>query len=396
MVGQRIKSPMRCFPFLAVLALAAPASAAPCGGDVSTFLQAMKAEALALGLPEAAINAVLDDAQIDPAVIKADRAQGIFRKTFIDFSTALISKNRIENAALYGRKYDVAFAAAEQKFGVSRGVILAFWAFETDFGQVQGNFDTRNALITLAHDCRRPEIFQPQVMAAIALTDKGGFLPGQTKGAWAGEIGMVQMQPRDILERGEDGDNDGAITLATSAPDAIVSAAHMLQFYGWRAGEPWMQEVSVPQTMDWSQSGLETERPSVAWQAMGVAPKVGQLAPLPASLILPQGRKGPAFLVYPNFKVLFEWNKSFTYVTTAAHFAARIEGAAPYDSGTPEIGLTTDQMIALQKKLATRGYKMGKADGVLGAATRAAVQAEQKRMGLPADGWPTPALLELL
>ena len=212
----------------------------------------------------------------------------------------------------------------------------------------------------------------------------------------AGEIGMVQMLPRDILERGEDGDNDGAITLATSAPDAIVSAAHMLQFYGWRAGEPWMQEVSVPQTVDWSQSGLETERPSVAWQAMGVAPKVGQLAPLPASLILPQGRKGPAFLVYPNFKVLFEWNKSFTYVTTAAHFAARIEGAAPYDSGTPEIGLTTDQMIALQKKLATRGYKMGKADGVLGAATRAAVQAEQKRLGLPADGWPTPALLELL
>jgi hypothetical protein len=129
---------------------------------------------------------------------------------------------------------------------------------------------------------------------------------------------------------------------------------------------------------------------------MGVVPKAGKLADLPASLILPQGRKGPAFLVYPNFKVLFEWNKSFTYVTTAAHFAARIEGAAPYDAGTPDAGLDGDQMIALQLKLAKRGYEMGKADGVLGAATRAAVQAEQQRLGLPADGWPTSDLLDLL
>jgi lytic murein transglycosylase len=356
----------------------------------------MGTEAAALGLPDAAIRAVLDGAQLDPAVIKADHAQGIFRKTFIDFSTALISKNRIENSAIYARKYNAAFDAAEQKFGVSRGIILAFWAFETDFGQVQGDFDTRNALLTLAHDCRRPEVFQPQVMAAIALTAKGDFAPGQTKGAWAGEIGMVQMLPRDILERGEDGDGDGLITLASSAPDAIVSAAHMLQFYGWRAGEPWMHEVVVPQTLDWSQSGLVTELPSATWQAMGVVPKAGKLASLPASLILPQGRNGPAFLVYPNFKVLFEWNKSFTYVTTAAHFAARIEGAAPYDAGHPDAGLEGDQMIALQQKLAKRGYEMGKADGVLGAATRAAVQAEQKRLGLPADGWPTPELLNLL
>ena len=157
-----------------------------------------------------------------------------------------------------------------------------------------------------------------------------------------------------------------------------------------------MQEVTVPQTMDWAQSGLVTELPSSTWQAMGVVPKAGKLADLPASLILPQGRKGPAFLVYPNFKVLFEWNKSFAYVTTAAHFAARIEGAAPYQAGTPDAGLDGDQMIALQQKLAKRGYEMGKADGVLGAATRAAVQAEQQRLGLPADGWPTPDLLDLL
>lgn len=381
---------------LALWALAIPAAAAPCGGDFSIFLQEMGDEAASLGLPDQAIGAMLNGAQQDPAVIKADHAQGIFRKTFIEFSTALISKNRIKNAALYADKYDAAFRQAEQKFGVSRGIILAFWAFETDFGQVQGDFDTRNALLTLAHDCRRPDVFQPQVMAAIALTAKDGFVPGQTKGAWAGEIGMVQMLPRDILERGVDGDGDGKITLASSAPDAIVSLAHMLQFYGWRAGEPWMQEVSVPETLDWSKSGLETQLPAADWLALGVMPKAGKLPRLPASLILPQGRNGPAFLAYPNFKVLFEWNKSFTYVTTAAHFATRIEGAAPYDARTPDAGLNGDDMIALQQKLAQRGYKMGKADGVLGAATRAAVQAEQHRLGLPADGWPTPDLLARL
>ena len=383
---------MRLF-LIALLALPCPANAAPCGGDFQTFLTAMAADARTQGLPDDAVHAFLEGGQIDPAVIKADHGQGFFRKTFIDFSQALISKSRIQNAAIYSKKYDAAFKAAEKKFGVSRGIILAFWAFETDFGQVQGTFDTRNALLTLAHDCRRPDIFQPQVLAAIALTAKGDFAPGHTIGAWAGEIGMVQMLPRDILERGEDGDGDGKITLKTSAADSILSAAHMLQFYGWQAGQPWLAEVTVPANLDWSQSGLDTTLSAAQWQAMGVKPKAGALANLPASLLLPQGRKGPAFLVYPNYKVLFNWNKSFVYVTTAAYFAARIEGAPAYTPGAPDPALSADQMTALQKKLAALGHDVGKIDGVLGAATRAAVQAEQERLHLPADGWPTVDLL---
>ena len=389
-------------PQLALLALTvcplltSPAQAAPCGGDFQSFLSAVAAEAQAQGLPDSAIHAFLDNAQLDPKVIKADHGQGFFRKTFLDFSQALISKSRIQNAAIYSKKYNSAFTAAEKKFGVSRGIILAFWAFETDFGQVQGTFDTRNALVTLAHDCRRPDIFQPQVLAAIALTAKGDFAPGQTIGAWAGEIGMVQMLPRDILERGEDGDGDGKITLKTSAADAILSAAHMLQFYGWRAGEPWIQEVTVPQNLDWSKSSIDTELPSADWAAMGVTAKQGNLANLPASLLLPQGRKGPAFLVYPNYKVLFEWNKSFVYVTTAAYFASRIQGAGPYDAGNPDPALSPEQMTTLQKKLAKMGHDVGKIDGVLGALTRSAVQVEQQRLGLPADGWPTADLLAQL
>lgn len=382
---------------LAFALLASPALSAPCGGDFAGFIDTMATEARAAGQPEAAIARFFGGAQIDKAVLKADRSQGVFRKTFLDFSQSLISKSRIQNGAIYGQKYDAEFDRAAADYGVSRGILLAFWAFETDFGQVQGDFNTRNALLTLAHDCRRPEIFQPQVIAAIALTALDDFDPATTTGAWAGEIGMVQMLPRDILERGKDGDGDGLITLKTSAPDAILSGAAMLQHHGWRVGEPWLQEVVLPEGLDWAQTGLDTALPVADWAAMGVQPREGVLADgLEASVLLPQGRKGPAFLAYPNYKVLFEWNKSFVYVTTAAYFATRLEGAAPYAAGNPDPALTGDQMIALQEKLAARGHDVGKIDGILGAATRTAVQAEQVRLGLPADAWPTVELLEAL
>jgi hypothetical protein len=129
---------------------------------------------------------------------------------------------------------------------------------------------------------------------------------------------------------------------------------------------------------------------------MGVRARQGQIADLPASVLLPQGRKGPAFLAYPNFKVLFDWNQSLVYVTTSAYFATRLDGAPVFDPGDPEPGLDRDGMKRLQERLAALGHDVGRVDGILGAGTRAAVQAEQARLGLPADGWPTRALLDAL
>jgi lytic murein transglycosylase len=381
---------------LLALMLATPAAAAPCGGDFGDFLAAMEAEAIAQGVPPEMAAAFLKGAGQDQMVLKADRSQGVFRKTFLDFSQSLISKGRLSTARAKSDSLDPIFAKAEADYGVSRGILLAFWAFETDFGQVQGDFDTRNALLTLAHDCRRPELFQPQVLAAAQLYALNEFDLGTT-GAWAGEIGMVQMLPKDILERGVDGDGDGLVTLKTSPADAILSGARMLQHHGWRAGEPWLTEITLPETFDWSLTGLDTERPTDEWSTLGVTPRDGALPKgLPASILLPQGRNGPAFLVYPNYRVLFEWNKSFVYVTTAAYFATRIEGADPYNAGNPDPALSLDAMTALQEKLAALGHDVGKIDGILGAGTRAAVQKEQIRLGLPADGWPTKELLAAL
>ncbi len=323
----------------------------------------------------------------------------MFRKNFIDFSRAVISRNRINNGRSNAKKYARLFDRIERQYGVSRGVLLAFWALETDFGKVQGNFNTLNALVTLAHDCRRPELFRPHIFAALKLYERGDFDPRRTKGAWAGEIGMVQMLPGDILENGVDGDGDGHVRLKTSPPDALTSGAKMLRGLGWRAGEPWLQEIIVPADLDWSRTGLDHRLPVREWAAMGVRPRSGRFlggTNLPASILLPMGRKGPAFIAYPNFDVFFEWNKSFVYVTTAAYFATRLEGAPVFSPGNPEPGLSAQQMKALQRKLAARGHDVGKIDGILGARTRAAVQAEQKRLGLPADAWPTVALLKRL
>ncbi|MCV2874013.1 lytic murein transglycosylase [Defluviimonas sp. WL0050] len=380
---------------LAALALAAlPQTTLACGGGFGDFVAGLKAEARAAGHPADRVDAFFAGVRQDGAVLKADRSQGVFRKDFIEFSRAVISKNRMVNGQRNGQKYASTFQRIQRDYGIATGVLLAFWALETDYGAVQGDFTTLNALVTLSHDCRRPHLFRPQIFAALELYARGDFDPARTKGAWAGEVGMVQMLPEDILRNGVDGDGDGHVSLKTSPPDALMSGAKMLSGLGWRRNEPWLQEITVPEGLDWSKTGLNHTLSTAEWERMGVRGRSGGLAKgLKGSVLLPMGRKGPAFMAYPNFHVYFEWNKSFVYVTTAAYFATRLEGAPVYDPGQPEPGLSAGQMKALQQKLEARGHDVGGIDGILGEKTREAVQKEQMRLGLPADAWPTPALL---
>ena len=373
-------------------------ASATCGTDWAFFIKGIKQEAVAMGYPRSLVTRFFNDAEQDPKVIQADRRQGVFQKDFISFSHALISQHRLVHAQKNAAKYAVVFDRLSRDYGLPPGVLLAFWAFETDFGVNQGNFNTLNALLTLSQDCRRPELFRPQVFAALELYTRGDFDPRETKGAWAGEIGMIQMLPEDILDSGSDGDGDGRVDLQNSAEDALMSGGHMLRRLGWQAGAPWLQEIELPGNLDLTLTGLDKSLPVARWQALGVTGRHGPLQPSAgqASVLLPVGHKGPAFLTYPNFNVYFEWNQSLVYVTTAAYFATLLSGAPRFDPGTPEAGLTGQDMQALQKQLVARGYDVGKIDGILGSKTRAAVQAEQERLNLPADAWPTPSLLARL
>ncbi|APZ51976.1 lytic murein transglycosylase [Salipiger abyssi] len=391
---------MRALSLLMALCLPAAAMAqeVPCGGSFSGFVADLREEAISQGHDPAQVERFFAPVRQDPKVLERDRGQGIFQTPFVEFSRKLISQYRLDKGRELAERWDEVFDRIEHDYGIARGVLLAFWAFETDYGAFQGDFNTLNALVTLAHDCRRPEIFRPQIFAALKLYGHGDFDPAGTTGAWAGEIGQVQMLPRDILENGMDGDGDGHVLLKSSAPDALLSGAKMLAALGWRPGEPWLQEVVLPEGMDWSLTGLETELSVAEWERLGVQAREGRLddARLPASILLPQGRGGPAFIAYPNFRVYFEWNQSFVYVMTAAYFATRLEGAPVYDAGNPDPGLSGAQMKALQQALAAKGYDVGGIDGILGAGTRAAVRDMQAKLGLPADGWPTVGLLERL
>ncbi|WP_119943071.1 lytic murein transglycosylase [Neorhizobium sp. NCHU2750] len=385
-------------PATAPAAQPAAAPAAPCGGDLSAFLDGVKQEAIAKGIPASAADEALAGAQIDPKVLARDRAQGVFRQTFLEFSQRTVSQARLDIGRQKLKQYADVFARAENEFGVPAGVVTAFWAMETDFGAVQGDFNTRNALVTMAHDCRRPELFRPQLIALIEMVQHGDLNPATNTGAWAGEVGQVQMLPEDIIAYGVDGDNSGHIDVKGSAPDAILTAAKFIQSMGFQKGQPWIQEVTLPENLPFEKSGLGNEIPASQWFSYGVTPRDGNTSfgNLKAALILPQGRHGPAFLTYPNFNIYLQWNQSFIYTTSAAYFATRLSGAPPYQKGNPEPGLDVDAMKQLQEKLDAHGHDVGKIDGILGSGTRQAIQAEQVRLGMPADGWPTQALLQAL
>ena len=188
-----MRNTAKALSILAILMAASAARAQECDTDFEIWRKNVETEARAAGVGERGL-AALATADIDTRVLARDRAQGVFSQTFIEFSSRMISDYRLKQGAVNLKKYADVFDRAEQEFGVPGPVIAAFWALETDYGAGQGDFDTLNALVTLAHDCRRPELFRPQLVPLLTLIDSGA-LPADVKGAWAGEIGQTQILP---------------------------------------------------------------------------------------------------------------------------------------------------------------------------------------------------------
>lgn len=358
-----------------------------------------KVEAIAAGINPRTIESTIGDMTPDPSVISRDRKQGFFTQTFVEFYRKLATNNRYQTGRTYIQKYDQLFERAEQEFGVPGAVIVGFWALESDFGIGMGKLPVLRSLLTLAWDCRRGELFREELKAAMLIIDKGYLRADEMIGSWAGELGQTQFLPRHYLNHAVDYDDDGRRDLMTDIPDIIGSTANFIQHLGWRRGEPWLEEVRLTRDLPWDQADLAIEHPRSKWATWGVAALNGRLPAdnLNASLLLPMGRNGPAFLAYPNFRVYLQWNQSLTYATTAAHLAARIAGApalTPTDGAVDS--LSYEQIKELQVLLARRGFDVGEADGKLGAGTRKAVKAVQQEHGFEADSYPTPALLAAL
>jgi lytic murein transglycosylase len=388
--------------FAAALIGLTPYAFAACDNPAAfgPWLQNFKKEAVAQGISPQTVSYALNGLTYDRRTIAKDRAQGVFTQSFLQFSGRMVSKNRLTVGAQLLRKYARVFRAIEQQYGVPGPVLVAFWGLETDFGKIMGNLETLRSLATLSFDCRRPEEFREQLLYALRVVERGDLTPKEMRGPAHGEVGQFQFQPKNYYEYAVDFDGNGKRDLIHSAPDSLASAANYLQSIGWQANQPWLEQVRVPADLPWDQADVTIRKPRSFWAQHGVTQLNGKPLPadnLPAGLILPMGRNGPAFLAYPNFDIYLEWNESLIYTTTAAYYATRLAGGPPLGRGRgPVQPLSAAQVKQVQQLLAKRGYDVGKIDGVLGANSRQAIRTVQLEYGLPADGYPTAELLNRL
>jgi len=362
------------------------------------WLAEFKRDAAAQKISASAIAAASPFLKFDQRIINIDRGQRFFAQNFLDFSKKLIPAYRIERGGQMIKKHQATFQRIDKDFGVPAPVIVAFWGLESDFGASAGKEPVLPALATLAYDCRRPELFRPRLLDALRMIERGDLRPEEMIGSWAGELGQTQMMTSEYYRSAVDYDGDGQRNLVRSVPDVLASTANYLMHAGWKRGQPWLQEVRVPQTLQWDQADLTIQHPRSQWAKWGVTRADGkplETDALPASLVLPMGRHGPAFLAFDNFKVYTEWNNSLAYSLTAAHYATRLAGAPPYNRGLGEKipSLSVDETRELQTILAKLGFDVGRVDGILGLKSRQAVRAMQIKLKLPADSWPTAELL---
>jgi lytic murein transglycosylase len=367
-------------------------------GSFEAWLARFKQQAAAQGISSSAIAAASPFLVYDQRIVNIDRGQRIFSQTFLEFSDKMLAGGRVSSGQNVIRKNAAAFAREEKEYGIPPAVITGFWGLESDFGANMGNYQAIKSLVSLAYDCRRAEMFRGHLFDSLRLIERGDLQASEMIGSWAGELGQTQMMPSEYFKYAVDYDGDGRRNLLHSAADVIGSTANYLISLGWKRGEPWLQEVHVPTDLPWDQADLTIQLPRSKWASFGLTLPDGKPLPadqLKASLLLPMGRFGPSFLAYDNFQVYLKWNNSLVYSTTAAYYATRLAGAPVIHRGTGAIPpVTFEETRELQQLLIKQGFDVGGADGKLGTSTRTAIRAMQIKLGLPADSYPTPELLQ--
>ena len=381
-----------------LLAMSAAHAAAPCrtAGSYEAWLAGFEREAAAAGISQQTIAQAAPYLTYDQRIVNIDHGQRVFTQTFLEFSDRMAAAYRIQRGAALIKANAPVFAHIDQQYGVPAPVIVSFWGLESDFGTNMGNYRSLSSIASLAYDCRRADRFRAQLLDALRLVQRGDLTPDDMIGSWAGELGQTQMMPSEYYHYAVDYSGDGRRNLLRNVPDVLASTANYLAGLGWKRGEPWLTEVRVPETLPWDQADLAVQLPRAKWAAYGVTLADGRALPadnLPASLLLPMGRFGPAFLVYSNFQVYLQWNNSLVYSTTAAYLATRIAGATPLHRGTPPPALAFNDVKEMQALLVRAGYDVGTVDGFLGLKTRQAVKVMQMKYRLPADSYPTAELL---
>jgi lytic murein transglycosylase len=374
----------------------APVDTAPAKQGFTAYLQTLWPLAQARGIPRASFEAAIAGLTPDNSIIALTRKQSEFVKPIWGYLAGAVTGGRISRGQQAGQQHAAALAAAESRYGVPREIILGIWGMETNYGSYTGNKDVFRSLATLAWARYRGEFFRDELVNAMEILAKGLADRDEMKGSWAGAMGQTQFMPSSYLQYAVDMSGDGHADIWSSANDAFGSTANYLKGYGWQAGLPWGFEVVLPEGIDLR----SIRRGFSAWGSAGVKRVDGAAMPWngEASLFLPGGITGPAFLVTANYDVIKKYNNSDAYALAVAHLGDRIMGrpAIQGEWPTDQPLLTKPQREEVQRRLRAMGHYNEKIDGKLGSGTREAVRRFQLANGLVADGFANPALLARL
>jgi lytic murein transglycosylase len=368
---------------------------------LNTWLEAFRARAVAQGITPATLDRALAGVTFAPDVVAKDRNQSEFTKTIWVYLASAVSEDRVVNGKAALARHADLLDRIEARYGVQKEVVVAIWGLESAYGTFRGDYPVIGSLATLAYDTRRGAFFEKQLIAALTIVQSGDVTPAAMTGSWAGAMGHTQFMPTSYLETAVDFDGDGKRAIWGDDPtDALASTAAYLKKAGWASGQPWGLEVTLPEDFDYSLAGERVKKSAAEWQAMGVRPAQGGdlMDRGPASVLLPAGARGAAFVIYGNFHAIERYNTADAYVIAVGHLADRIRGGPPIQGNWPveDRALTFDERIELQRRLTGAGFDTGAADGKIGPNTIAAVRAFQRSAGLVPDGYANPALLERL
>ncbi|KQB53727.1 murein transglycosylase [Pseudomonas endophytica] len=367
------------------------------------WLSAFRFKALEAGISPAVFDRVVDGMTPDMSVIKADRSQPEFSRPVWEYLDGALSPLRVRNGQRLLEQNAELLTRIEQRYGVDRQALVSVWGMESNFGTFQGNKSVIRSLATLAYEGRRPEFAQSQLIAALKIIQEGDVTPEKMLGSWAGAMGQTQFIPTTYETHAVDFDGDGRRDIWNSSADALASTAHYLQSSGWKQGQPWGFEVKLPTGFDYALADGAVRKSVSEWQQLGITLPAGAQTPagssdLSATLLLPSGYRGPAFLVLDNFRAILRYNNSSSYALAVGLLSQRFNGGGVILGEWPkdDLPLSRTERIELQTLLTQRNYDAGAPDGIIGANTRKAIRNAQQAFGWPADGYPTHKLLERL
>ncbi|MEL7097341.1 MAG: lytic murein transglycosylase [Pseudomonadota bacterium] len=368
--------------------------------DFDAWVRGFKARAAGQGISDAVLDKAFASVRYDAKVVQRDRNQSEFTKTIWDYLDTAVSDLRVQNGRTALARHRATLERIEAKYGVRKEIIVAIWGLESAYGGFRGTDSTVQSLATLAFDARRGAFFEGQLMAALQILQSGDVSATRMLGSWAGAMGHTQFMPTSYLDHAVDYDGDGRRDIWSDDPaDALASTAAYLAHFGWQTGVPWGVEVNLPGGFDYASARREITRMPSDWARLGVRGVSGPVPDKgPASVLLPAGAQGAAFLVFDNFEVLERYNTADAYVIGVGHLADRIAGAGPLAASWPrqDRALTLDERIELQKRLRSAGFDPQKIDGKIGPLTIEAVRQYQASLGLVPDGYASLAILKRL